>query len=307
MQSDLFLCGWRVRSSLSLPELLPWRGDNRSVDVEILESSIPEPDLPPFFVLPHSRQWANGDCLLELGGVGRFWVEGGRRVLVEPARKATPSDLRVFLLGTVLGVLCHQRGLLPIHASAVRIGNSAVLFAGISGAGKSTLSAALGARGHSLVADDVSAFDPQTASILPAYPQRKLCFDVMKAMEIPQEGLEAVRPGLAKCKIPAFSDFEPDPLPIAAIYMLRSTMIGKEGGLERLSPATSVAHLDKMIYRRAAGKRIQPPRDLFVSLTRLSQAAPVFSLIRHKETSLSRLNELAEMVEAHFLGLKGGK
>lgn len=305
--SDRFLCGWRVRSQIELPELLTWQGEDRSIDVEILESSIPKPDLPPIFALPHSRQWANGDFLLELEGVGRYWVEGGRRVLIEPAAKATSSDLRVFLLGTVLGVLCHQRGLLPIHASAVNIGGTAVLFAGASGAGKSTLAAALCVRGHALSADDVSAYDAGFSRILPAYPQRKLCFDVMRAMGIPREGLETVRPGLPKCKIPAFSDFAPVPLPVAAVYVLRSTIIGKEGALERLAPAVSMAQLDKMIYRRMAGKKIQSPRALFASLARLSQSAPVFALTRNKETPLSHIGSLAEKIESHVLGLKDGK
>ena len=307
MRYDYVLCGWRVCSQLELPELLPFSGDERAVDVEIVLDVIPSRTDVPLFVLPHSKLWADGSYLLDLKNVGRFWVESGRRVVVEPVTASNVSELRTFLLGSVFGVLCHQRGLLPIHASSVKIGGASVLFAGISGAGKSTLAAALGARGHALVADDVSAFEAETSRILPAYPQRKLCFDVMKTMGISREGLETVRPGLAKCKIPVLSDFAPDPLPIAAVYVLQRTIIGKEGELERLSPANSVAQLDRMIYRRAFGKKIQPPRALFASLTKLSQSAPVFALTRNKETPVSQIDSLAEKIESHVLGLKGGK
>ena len=35
--ADYVLCGWRVRSALPLPEVAPWRGDDRPPDVTILE------------------------------------------------------------------------------------------------------------------------------------------------------------------------------------------------------------------------------------------------------------------------------
>ena len=114
------LCGWRVRSSFRLPELLPWQGDERPVDIEIGFGQIDEPAEEPIFILPHCRLWANGIFIFTLDGVGRFWVKDGCRVVIESDPGISESELRVFLLGTVLGVLCHQRGLLPIHASAVR-------------------------------------------------------------------------------------------------------------------------------------------------------------------------------------------
>lgn len=299
--SDRILCGWRVRSSIELPELFPWQGGNRTVDVEILESSISEPDLPPFFVLPHSRQWANGDFLLELKGVGRFWVEGGRRVLVEPAKNATQSDLRVFLLGTVLGVLCHQRGLLPIHASAVRIGNSAVLFAGISGAGKSTLAAALGARNHALVADDISAIAPDSVRLLPAYPQRKLARDVLESLGMLEEEPVAIRTDVPKYRVSAFSGFDPQPTPLSRIYVLQSSVVKKTGEQVLLSPSESMEMLSKMIYRRGVGKKIWQPNALFTSIANLARSIPVYLLFRNEGEPLDGLVKLAEKVEAHVL------
>lgn len=73
-------------------------------------------------------------------------------------------------------MLLHQRGRLVLHASAVAMNGGGALFLGASGWGKSTLLAALAARGHSPVADDVAAVDADAAHpvLLPGIPQLKL-------------------------------------------------------------------------------------------------------------------------------------
>lgn len=299
MQGDLTLCGWRVRSALALPDLLPWLGGERPVDIEISFGAIPTPAEPPLYTLPHSTLWADGQFLLHLEQVGKFWVEKGRRIVLEPAEHADESELRTFLLGSVLGVLCHQRGLLPIHASAVRINGRAILIAGNSGAGKSTLAAALGARGHALVADDITAFDTPTAMLLPAFPMRKLSLDVLDRLALPRQGLIANRPGQPKFHVPAADGFAPAPLPPSAIYILHSDRLLKSCAIDRAAPETAMALLDRMIYRRAVGMKIQPPPALFLGLSKLARIAPVYRLRRAEDPSLHRLDDLAEQIEAH--------
>jgi hypothetical protein len=89
--------------------------------------------------------------------IGRFHIKSGREIIVDPLPEADPSVLRVMLQGRLMAYLLRQRGWLPVHASAVAIGGQAVLFAGESGAGKSTTAAALYARGHKVLTDDVGA------------------------------------------------------------------------------------------------------------------------------------------------------
>lgn len=299
---DRILCGWRVRSSLALPELLPWPDDDSPIDVEIDFGQIIEPGEAPLFVLPHSRLWADGAFLLALDGVGRYWVEGGRRVVIEPAPGIAECELRVFLLGTVLGVLCHQRGLLPIHASAVRMDGRAVLIAGVSGAGKSTLAAALGARGHVLAADDVTAVDTGgtgTPMALPAFPQRKLGRDVLEALGVEYDTLLPNRTGQPKYCVPAREDFDPTPLQPAAIYILGRAMSGQIGEIERFAPPKAMAQLDLMIYRRGVGGKIQPRPALFRAIARLAQAVPVYLLPLGGGLPLADIDLLAQQVESH--------
>ena len=90
----------------------------------------------------------------------RFLVEGGETIRYQLADGVGGADLRLFLLGTAWPVLAMQRGLLPLHASAVARGADVHAFIGGTAAGKSTLAAALAGRGLPFFADDVVLLDP---------------------------------------------------------------------------------------------------------------------------------------------------
>ncbi|NEX18412.1 MAG: hypothetical protein C1943_17865 [Halochromatium sp.] len=94
--------------------------------------------------------------------VARYRVQDGREILVDPLPDADPGDVRLWLLGTALGALLHQRGLLPLHVSALALSGGAYAFCGDSGAGKSTLAAALHRRGLALLTDDVGLAVPES-------------------------------------------------------------------------------------------------------------------------------------------------
>ena len=71
----------------------------------------------------------------------RYAITAGSRIIVDAAPEVPARNVRLFLLGSAMGMLIHQRGLLPLHANAVEIDGRAVAFMGRSGAGKSTLAA----------------------------------------------------------------------------------------------------------------------------------------------------------------------
>src|SRR6185437_15564144 len=102
---------------------------------------------------------------------------------------------RSYLMGSLFAVLCHQRGLLPLHASAVATGEGAIAFLGSSGAGKSSLAAFLARAGYRVLADDICVIDP-TASryrrVLPVAPWLKLWSATLDAMGEPSSGLPLV-------------------------------------------------------------------------------------------------------------------
>jgi len=88
----------------------------------------------------------------------------------------TLEDAVVYLLGPVLGFVLRLRGITCLHASAISVGDRAVVLLGPAGAGKSTTAAAFAKLGYPVLSDDVLALSDQNTTFLaqPAYPHLHL-------------------------------------------------------------------------------------------------------------------------------------
>ena len=71
-----------------------------------------------------------GDADLVIPEAGSFAVRGGREIIVDALPEVPDRNLRLFLLGSAMGLLLHQRGLLPLHANAVSLGGRTIAVAG---------------------------------------------------------------------------------------------------------------------------------------------------------------------------------
>ena len=84
------------------------------------------------------------------------WIDSaGTEIWCTSAHGATLADTATYLTGPILGFALRRRGALSLHASAVCVGQSALLMVGGHGRGKSTTAAALTQRGCALITDDV--------------------------------------------------------------------------------------------------------------------------------------------------------
>lgn len=185
---------------------------------------------------------------MDVPGVVRLRVERGRRMIVELAEKATESEARAYLLGSALGALLHQRGLLALHASAIEIGGRAFAFAGHSGAGKSTLALAMTRRGHPLLCDDIVAIDT-SGSVPVCWPgliNLKLWGETLEAAGHGANGLEQVLPTLDKYRLPVAGLAEYRPLPLGGVFALAK---GSEAALAPVSGADAAALLIANTFR----------------------------------------------------------
>ena len=238
---------------------------------------------------------ADGTLLLDVPDVARFRVEGGRRITVETCcGPECASHVRTFLLGTAIGTIFHQRGILPLHASTVRVGDAAVAIAGPSGAGKSTLAHALTRAGHALVADDVTPVtlaDDGSAWAWPLLPQVKLWRDALDRADIPAVGLETIAARLDKFRLPETRAFATAPVRLGAVVVLADSEAEREA-LVPLWGLRGLTALRAQLYRPGIAVAVRGADPLFTDLGRIAAQILVARLERRRDEH--RLDNLVE-------------
>jgi hypothetical protein len=274
-----FAFGLRVRSELALPELGALRpDDDLGPAIDIRLGSVP-------LALPSARysspafQVGDDDYLLTVSRVARYRVRGGREIIIEPAAKSSERNVRLFLLGTALGVLCHQRGLLPLHASAIEVDSRAVAFTGPSGTGKSTLAAHFHVRGYRVLCDDVCvvSFDDSGRPLAwPGLPRLKLWRDAVTAFGRDPDAFDRVYDEIDKYYLVMEEDARRDPVPLARLYVLQEVL----DPAERIRPLTGTEAVDAVMsntYRGSVAAMMGRAMPHFRQCTSLVRHARVFA------------------------------
>ena len=155
---------------------IPEASDTSDTDVQIRRA-----DLASYAIPDNCYQIKQGDIRFSYNNTGQFRINNGNLIEVDPDPACTESHLGVYLMGSCMGAILHQRGLMPLHGSCVTDGKRAILITGDSGAGKSTLAAEFLSRGWKLLTDDVCAVynTEGTPMVRSSYPSQKLWQDAM--------------------------------------------------------------------------------------------------------------------------------
>jgi len=277
MTSDSTLCGWRIRSEWPLPELLPWTGDDRVPDISIRLGEVPE-------CLPGNPQGGpvcqvNEEGLVRyaIRDVAAYLIREGKEIVIATRLPHGAPDVGLFLLGSVFGIVCHQRGVLPLHASCIAFGDRAVAFAGVSGSGKSTIAAALLALGGLLVSDDVTVVDIRAEGgpmALPSFPRQKLWRDTLDALAIPPGRPLRSIVDLQKFERPVADRFRTEPVRLAMICHLRPSVIRNAMDTEKLRGAKALKFLQNNIYRYRVAELLDLSSRQFIHVGKLAASVP---------------------------------
>jgi len=293
--------GLHFRASLPLPELTVSNGTS------VADVSIQMGDVPEELDQPAGRgvlyQANEDEFLLKLDDVARFLVHGGNKIIIDPAPDCIKGDIRVFLLGSCMGALLHQRGILALHASALQTDQGAVLFVGPSSIGKSTLLGEFLNRGYAMLADDVTGIvldNDGRPSVLPAFPRTRLWADSVEKLGHDKEQLEQVRLGQEKYELTIPEKFCARKLPLCHVYQLTTTN-KDELKLETVENIWRFAALRNNTYRVRFLDGLEMRPHHFKTVSAVARQIPVTDVVRPSYPF--RLMELADMIEED---LKGG-
>lgn len=300
--TDRQIFGWRIRSAVPLPDLLTWTGDDREPDITVTVGPVP-PLKPPARTFSPAVQIGDHVVRVAIPAVAAYRVEAGRLVTIETSLPLTAPGIRIFLLSTVLAVLCFQRGRLPLHASVVEVDGRALVLSGDSGAGKSTLAATLVRRGFRLLSDDLCLLDTSIASgplILPSWPRLRLWKQASEHLGIDTAGLEQSRLGIEKHQVPvSAADFRVNVLPPAFVVCLRFVDNLQPLSLTRLGKGEAMRHY-LLIHRWQLGLALGQQPLYFTALAALVQSCPVVTLSRPRQ--FGTLDETANRLLAVVRG-----
>jgi len=249
-------------------------------------------------------QIAGKRLLLHIPGVARFLLNDGREIVVAPESAAAVADVPVFILGTVFGILLHQREQVVLHASAVVAHGRAVLFCGASGAGKSTLAAALTERGYPLMSDDFCALTLDGSGPPLAQSdgrQLKLWAQAVDRLKLAPRRGARVRTSLEKFYVEPAKVFSA-PLPLGAVYILREARPPHAAGIDRPNVVDAALLIGRNAYRPLLVERLDQKARYFHAATAVANAAGVFHLTRALD--FNSLPHVVESLEQHWVDLQ---
>lgn len=288
--------GIHFESDIELPELLTC--NEGSAEVKIVSGNIPNEIYSPI-VQNELYQVAKNEFLFRVDGVAGYYVKNGEQIIIQPFSQDL-RRLRLYLLGTVMGVLLMQRGLLPIHGSAVVVEGHCIIFTGVSGAGKSTVAAALHKIGHFLLADDVAAvkFDKNGLPWVQfGYPQQKLWQLSVSMLGINTIPLRRICEDMDKYAVPVPAGFWRYPILLNAVYEINvqsanNISIVPVNGVEKIATIMNHTYRSEML----AGLDLKLAH--FEKCATMAKQIPLFRLSRPE--SVPSLDRQIDVLEQHF-------
>jgi hypothetical protein len=272
--------GFAVRSSLGLSFLRPGPG----TPLEVVAGKVAQPVEPPVLKWVPRPDNPLDASVYQIDGTFYLWVHGvgGYRIEPEAGRIVVPAEAdpirREELLWALPAALCFTaRGDVSLHAAAVEIDGSGIVFTAPGQFGKTTLAAACLKAGYRVLAEDIACCRlGATPSVLPGPSILRVRRDSYE-MLAPLPNTQVLRddPGRVLLTLDDAVRGGSAPVPLAAVVMLNLAAEGRT--LRRVAPARAIPDLFTVTFNL--------PTDAdraraFTSAAALAGSVPVWSLER---------------------------
>jgi hypothetical protein len=295
------LCGWHVRSDIAFTGVpTSVRGGGQSADVFI---KIAPEDSPIAKNAGQFMEHSVERSLMRIEKVADFEITGGRQIRVWPTAGAKQKDVEIFLFGPAWATLCHQRGILPLHASAIATRGGITAFAGHSGAGKSTTAAFLNSLGYELLADDILPVSFNQNSIPGAWPYlRRLKLHRDPIIQLALTPAEMVGETLDKEKYFIRPQLTSDDKwrRLERLYLLENNVAAPRVPIQQITGADAVRALVEQTYHFNFIRGTRRFGDHLAFCTRLASKILIYRLHRSPTSDAGR--KLSTLIFAHLEG-----
>jgi len=148
----------------------------------------------------------------------------GGRIAARFAPHSSLVDMASFLTGPVLGFVLRMRGVIALHASAIDVGDKAILLVGDASAGKSTTAVMFARLGCGIVTEDLAPLhlEDGAVAVRPGCSEVALRPDAVRYLYGSPDALPRFSDSWEKRRLDlaASGAFSDRTLPIAGIYVL---------------------------------------------------------------------------------------
>lgn len=296
--------GLDLVSEIELPEYLP-AAVSEAPDIRIvLDSSLHDlwqqatggAELPGGAVVASPR----GGHMFRAGPIAVYHVQDGREIRIAPGTEGDPGLLRLYTVGSAIGLALHQRGAFVLHGATVARGGQARIIVGDSGAGKSTLASQLGRAGFTVFGDDTMAVwdapDGRGKWLWPGSRVFKLWSESLDVLGVSAETLEPI--GNRSDKF-----YVPNPLPPAGEGAELVEILVLEVGdgaprIERVDGLQALEAVARNTYRPEYVGLMGREAAHFRQCCALAGAVPVSRLVRPWD--LARIGETVDLMLGHW-------
>jgi hypothetical protein len=290
---------FHIDSDIDIPELHGITGSG-SIQITLRTGDVPD----TLADAQNLGDWCSvspREYLLNVPHVARYYVGQGHDVRVEIQPGTPISDVSTYLLGSVFGALCHQNGLLPLHASAVESNGLVTAFLGDSGAGKSTTAAALQHRGYRIVSDDICLLEPagETMRVIPVAGWLKLWRQSLDYLgETPEERNRTYSTD-DKYRVYLSQQSFASRKMANLVFLDRTTDPAKKVTLEPLSASETIAAMMDMTYLNYVNQLTHAEPELFLRCARILSTARGYRLTI--PWNLDQMDSVIDLIESRLL------
>lgn len=286
IQHNYWFADFVIRSEVPLPDLWPAVRLNNDADGVTIRrgkvTDLAETDCASPIQRGVCYQCTIDEFVLKTP-VATFLIRKGREVIFEPLRGKPEQDMRPFMSGPMMAILCYQRGLFILHGCALQFQDRAILLCGISGSGKSTIAYGLIKQGWELLTDDVVPFKKVDGKLFPLPGKRYLYLweDTVQYFRLPLSELPRVRSELQKYVVNAGSSPYPPAggTPLSAIVVLSRSVTPVVNDLEAV---TAVEAFDLLLkhgtYRSQWIETLQLGRTWFDFCSQAIRSSDIYRL-----------------------------
>lgn len=220
------------------------------------------------------------DYVVRFPDLADFTISLDRRtVTCAPAPDVTDEAIAHLYFNQIVPLVMGCDGDLVLHASAVAVDGQAIAFLGPSRRGKSTLAAAFAHAGRPFLTDDGLILDPEAEAyfVRPRAPILRLCPDSEAAIFQTEEIAPSANAKKAKISARLELPFHDQPVPLAAIFLLREPQGLERTEMVRLSPPVALSELLKHSFILDVEHR-RRVEDLFDRLATVAERIDCYTL-----------------------------